>query len=172
MYKKYKNVAHPNVAAASGRMGQRGVAAIEFALIFPVFFMLLYGIITYGVIFLAQQSIALAAEEGARAALRYSSATNPAQRGVVGCNVATGLVSWLGKDAQNNSIATCTSTVPGPCTLPGGASAFPAGVTSQCITVKVFYPYGSKPLVPLLLGPIMNVAIPTVLASAATVQID
>ena len=172
MYKKYKCMAHPDVAVASGRTKQRGVAAIEFALIFPVFFMLLYGIITYVLIFLAQQSLALAAEEGARAALRYTSATDPNQRGVIGCNVATGLVSWLGKDSLNNSIATCSSTVPGPCTLPGGASAFPVGVTSQCITLKVFYPYGSNPLVPRLLGPVMNVALPTVLASAATVQID
>ncbi|AMO98749.1 tadE-like family protein [Collimonas arenae] len=172
MYKKYKCMAHPDVAAASGCRKQRGVAAIEFALIFPVFFMLLYGIITYVLIFLAQQSLALAAEEGARAALRYTSATDPNQRGVVGCNVAKGLVSWLGKDSKNNSIATCSFPTPAPCTLPGGASAFPAGVTSQCITIKVFYPYSSNPLVPRLLGPVMNVALPTTLASAATVQID
>nr|WP_211460720.1 TadE family protein [Collimonas silvisoli] len=142
-------------------IAQGGVAAIEFALVFPVFFMLLYGIITYVLIFLAQQSLALAAEEGARAALRYATA----DRGTIGCSTATDLIRWLGTDAGGNPIATCTPVGPVAC-------AFPAGATAQCITVKVIYPYSSKPLVPLLLGPLMSLAVPTTLGSSATVQIN
>jgi len=159
MYNNYKYAARPDIE--DGNNAQRGIAAIEFALVFPVFFMLLYGIITYVLIFLAQQSLALAAEEGARAALRYTTA----DRGTIACNTATQLVKWLGSDAGGNPIATCPLPVPVTC-------AFPAGTTAQCITVKVIYPYGSKPLVPLLLGSLMNVAIPTTLASSATVQIN
>ncbi|NKI67942.1 pilus assembly protein [Collimonas pratensis] len=139
---------------------QSGVAAIEFALIFPVFFIVLYGIITYVLIFLAQQSLALAAEEGARAALRYTTA----DRGTIACNTATQLVSWLGSNG-GASAATCTPVGPFTC-------AFPAGTTAQCITVNLAYPYAAKPLVPLLLGPIMSVVVPTTLASSATVQIN
>jgi Flp pilus assembly protein TadG len=159
MYNNYKYAAPPGMGGGNG--AQRGVAAIEFALVFPVFFMLLYGIITYVLIFLAQQSLALAAEEGARAALRYTTA----DRGTIGCNTATQLIKWLGSDAGGNPIATCTPIGPVAC-------AFPAGTTAQCITVKIIYPYSSKPLVPLLLGPLMNVAIPAKLASSATVQIN
>ncbi|WP_038495063.1 TadE/TadG family type IV pilus assembly protein [Collimonas arenae] len=135
---------------------QRGVAAIEFALIFPIFFMLLYGIITYVLIFLAQQSLALAAEEGARAALRYTTAS----RGAIACATATQLVSWLG-----NGGVSCPTPVPLTC-------ANPAGTTAQCITVTVSYNYGTYPLVPLLLGSLMRVAVPATLTSSATVQID
>ncbi|SFC50268.1 TadE/TadG family type IV pilus assembly protein [Collimonas sp. OK412] len=161
MYKKYK-YAVPSAMRTEGKnFAQRGIAAIEFALVFPVFFMLLYGIITYVLIFLAQQSLALAAEEGARAALRYTTA----DRGVIGCSTATQLIKWLGTDSGGNPIATCTPVGPVACALPVGTSA-------QCITVRVVYPYSSKPLVPLLLGSLMSVAIPNKLASSATVQIN
>lgn len=50
---------------------QRGVYALEWALIFPVFFLLLYAIICYGLTFLVRESMQHAVEEGARAALRY-----------------------------------------------------------------------------------------------------
>lgn len=52
---------------------QRGVYALEWAIIFPVFFALLYGIISYGLTFLVRESMQFAVEEGARAALRYPS---------------------------------------------------------------------------------------------------
>lgn len=52
---------------------QRGVYALEWAIIFPVFFALLYAIISYGLTFLVRESMQYAVEEGARAALRYPS---------------------------------------------------------------------------------------------------
>jgi Flp pilus assembly protein TadG len=54
---------------------QRGATAIEFALLFPLFFAILYAIITFSLIFVAQQNLTLAAEEGARAALNWQSST-------------------------------------------------------------------------------------------------
>ncbi len=53
----------------SGR--QRGATAVEFALVFPVFFLLFYGLLTYGLIFLMRMGLQHAAEDGARAALHY-----------------------------------------------------------------------------------------------------
>lgn len=143
---------------------QRGVAAIEFALVFPVFFILLYGIVTYCLIFVAQQSLALAAEEGARAALRY--APTPAARGTTACAVATQSVSWLG----TTNIA-CVAFITPTCSAPPVAPCVTAGAAYP-IKVTVTYPYSAQPLVPLLLGSLMNVAVPTTLGSSATVQID
>ncbi|MET5115605.1 TadE family protein, partial [Burkholderia pseudomallei] len=54
----------------------RAATAIEFAILFPMFFLILDGIITYGMIFAAQQSLTLAATEGARAA-RSSPVSRP-----------------------------------------------------------------------------------------------
>ncbi|ARU04350.1 hypothetical protein CCO03_06390 [Comamonas serinivorans] len=55
------------------RQLQRGVYALEWAIIFPVFFALLYAIICYGLTFLVRESMQFAVEEGARAALRHPS---------------------------------------------------------------------------------------------------
>ena len=60
----------PRHTTSDTRRRQRGVYALEWAIIFPVFFMLLYGIISYGLTMLVRESMQHAAEEGARAALR------------------------------------------------------------------------------------------------------
>ena len=63
------SVSTPDITASRHR--QRGVYALEWAIIFPVFFMLLYAILSYGLTFLTRESMQHAVEEGARAALRY-----------------------------------------------------------------------------------------------------
>lgn len=55
---------------------QRGVYALEWAIIFPVFFVLLYAIVSYGLTFFVRESMQFAVEEGARAALRYPVGVN------------------------------------------------------------------------------------------------
>ena len=54
---------------------QRGVAAIEFALVFSVLFLAMYGIATFGAVFYIQQVVSRAAEDGARA-IAFSFATS------------------------------------------------------------------------------------------------
>lgn len=48
---------------------QRGATAVEFALLFPFLFAVIYGGITYGLIFFLQQRVNFAAQEGVRAAV-------------------------------------------------------------------------------------------------------
>jgi Flp pilus assembly protein TadG len=48
--------------------GERGASAVEFALLAPLIFMLLFGIIEFGLAFLSVQSIRTAVREGGRAA--------------------------------------------------------------------------------------------------------
>lgn len=55
---------------ASARL-QRGVYAIEYAFVFLVFFTVLYAIICLGIVFTLRFAMQNAAEDGARAALRY-----------------------------------------------------------------------------------------------------
>jgi len=49
------------------RSRERGVAAIEFALVFVVLFSVLYALATFGAVLYTQQSVTRASEEGARA---------------------------------------------------------------------------------------------------------
>ncbi len=46
---------------------QRGASAIEFAFVFPVLFLLVYGVIVYSYVYVLQQSITFAAQHAAEA---------------------------------------------------------------------------------------------------------
>jgi Flp pilus assembly protein TadG len=144
------------------RRGFRGSAAIEFAIIFPVFFFVLYAIVTYSMVFLTQQSLTAAAEEGARAALVWQNAASPgaalSARAGQACGRAASVVSWL------PATATCTNAIS---TAPSGCSNNP---NMDCIQVTLTYAYGTNPLVPLL--PLLNLVVPQSLTGQATVQLD
>jgi Flp pilus assembly protein TadG len=51
------------------RGGERGAALVEFAIVLPVFLMLVLGAIDWGWFFLVQDAVSNAAREGARAAI-------------------------------------------------------------------------------------------------------
>lgn len=55
----------------SGAAAQRGVYAIEFAFVFLLFFAVLYAILCWGILTTLRIGLQNAAEDGARAALRY-----------------------------------------------------------------------------------------------------
>jgi Flp pilus assembly protein TadG len=135
-----------------------GNTAVEFALLFPLFFMILYGIVTFSLIFVAQQSLTLAAEEGARAMLKYQPADNDADaltaRVQAACPVAKGLANWLAGSA------TC-ATVTSDCSY---------DPTMKCVTVTLSYDYASRPLVPAV--PLLNVVLPPKLISSAVIQLN
>ena len=136
----------------------RGNTAVEFALLFPLFFMVLYGIVTFSLIFVAQQTLTLAAEEGARATLKYQPAKTDADaltaRVNAACPVANGLTNWLA------DIAKCTTTTVN-CSY---------DATMTCVTVTLTYDYASNPLVPEV--PLLNVVLPTQLTSSAMIQLN
>ncbi|WJF91398.1 pilus assembly protein [Paraburkholderia bonniea] len=137
----------------------RGSTAVEFAMIFPLFFLILYGVVTFSLIFVAQQSLTLAAEEGARAALNYQKAkdvpTALAARASAACSAATGTVGWLA-----GRYASCVAT-PAACA---------SNAAMQCVQVTLTYNYAGKPLVPTL--PLLSLALPAVLSSSAVVQLN
>ncbi|MNR82739.1 TadE-like protein [compost metagenome] len=139
---------------------QKGAAAIEFAFVFPVFFLIFYGIVTYGIIFVAQQSITLAAAEGARAALRFATTDTVREANARYAAIGTGsAAAWLGTRLtfEGLLLASC----------PYGATGI------RCYRVTVSYQnYRQNPLVPLILGSLMSVAVPERLSSTAVVQID
>jgi hypothetical protein len=146
------------LASAAGA-NQRGSTAVEFALVFPLFFVIFYAIVTYSLIFVAQQSLTLAAEEGARAGLRFQpTASTPAAsltlRAQAACLAATQLANWLASGT--------------PCT----ASAAPCGYdpTMDCLQVQLSYNYLGNPLLPTL--PLMSLGLPNTLSAQAVVQLN
>ena len=106
---------------------QRGAAALEFALVFPVLLLLLVGIVDFGMLMSTQSVVANAAREGARtAALSNNSmaaqsavnraiadlpgATNIGTTVTVGCTTSAGAVCSL-SDSTSDAGGTVTVTV-------------------------------------------------------------
>ena len=141
----------------ASRRSQRGATAVEFALVFPLFFAIFYAIVTFSLIFVAQQSLTLASEEGARAALNYQAASSVAS--AVAARVSNAAAVAASMVAPMISQGASSSAV----------SAMCAG-SMQCITVTVNYNYGRYPLVPNL--PVLSVILPSQLSSSATVQLN
>lgn len=54
------------------RHSQRGIAAIEFALVFSMLLLFLYGIVTFGSVLYTQQAVSRSAEDGARALTSFN----------------------------------------------------------------------------------------------------
>lgn len=155
----------------SGPARQRGVAAIEFAFVFllgvlPLLLITLSGVL----IFAAQQSLALASAEGARAALQYGTL---AQRQSNASLAAQRSMSWLlAFSGENPNCAAPAS--PGAGYAPvavSSATPCPSNAAMQCITVVASFDYNTHPFVPgatTLYGWLMKSS----LSSSATVQLD
>ncbi len=112
----------------------RGASAVEFVLIFPVMFAIAYGGIVYCYIYMLQQSINFAAQQGAQAAVAVvpgsdSSATQQ-QRVTNATAAAQATLNWLPK-GQTGRVT--FPTTPGNCKNPTGTFGFevdfaPAGL--------------------------------------------
>lgn len=135
-----------------GASGQRGAVAIEFALVFVLFFMVMYGIVAYGMVFAVQHSLTQAASEGARAAVRDVGGL--AERMALAKTTSANAIAWLGGRAP---VPQVTSV---PC----------AGTPFVCVKVMLVYDYLKNPLVPALPG--LGIALPASLTAQATVQLD
>lgn len=127
-------------ATAAFRARQVGASALELALVLPLFILLLLGAIHYGVLFTLQQSLTLAAEEGARATVAVSPATPNYQTAV--CARADQAIQrflqWLPTDWAGRITTNCTLNM----------SEDPVTVR-----VQVRYPnYSDMPPVPVLKG--------------------
>ena len=132
---------------------------LEFALVAPIFFFILYALVVFGMSLALKQSVTNAAAEGARSTIGVVDNTStPADERVENAkNVALQRLGWL-STSQKASL-TITPTV-AACTVG----------TGTCITVQISYPYDDNPLVPS--APIIKQIQPKVIGSTATVRLS
>lgn len=147
------SLAPPFRAIPGPRSRQRGAAGIEFALAFPLIFVLFYAIVSYGLVMTLQQSLHESAKEGARAAVavepkafpngiddpEYQARVTERARAAVGRTL-----SWL-PDAWRTAVI-------------GSTSGEKVGVRldGTTITVTLTYPYAETPLLPTLTLPLFG----------------
>lgn len=149
-------------APPAGR--QTGAYAVEYGLIFPVFFAIFYGVFAYGMITAMRLGLQHAAEEGARAALRYPA--DPASQilgRVANARVrATDAISWMaGFSGFSDPLSAIKVNIcqldpldadgcsPGegpPAANLACGSEFGTGTPPCEIVVSVTYPYGTHPI--------------------------
>lgn len=168
----------PHATLPARARKQRGAAAIELALLFTIFFALVYGVISYSFVMLMQQGLAQASAEGARAAIKLDptlyNAAQAANFEADATNLAKSAVkqalSWMPSDKQtllgnNIEVTYTTSNV----SLSTGTT-----VLAKYIKVKVTYPnYKSNPILPIVDLPIIGQVpqVPNDLNGASTVRL-
>ncbi|WP_245153410.1 TadE/TadG family type IV pilus assembly protein [Allopusillimonas ginsengisoli] len=148
---------------------------MEFAFVFFIFFVVLYGVLTYGLIFALQQSLNSAAENGARAALKWAPDT-PA-RATNAESEATSVTSWLVDLSHGDALKVVSCYQGGPSCKTDVCPALPAADDLEAgeITVALCYHYNSEQgrLIPLI-GPssIVSLIVPAVLQASATANLQ
>lgn len=150
---------------------QRGIAAIEFALVFMTIFFIIYGLATFGAVLYTQQVVSRAAEDGARAVPRLLSppvTTDDARvKAAVYDSLAAALVvpagdsgSWSSKRSWISANTTVAVTLNS------------AGGTGTTAVVTLTYAYSANRLLPTL--PVLDTSrwMPDTLRSRAAVAIS
>lgn len=165
---------------------QRGVYAVEFAAAFVVFFLILYALLTFGMVFAAQQTLNFAAEDAARTALRWQSGDEEeslSQRMQAARQRAANLSGWVARIAGpgNVQVQVCPRGVRAQQVPPvGGHDALcqhaplpTAQYPQNAIEVLMRYAYRDGPLVPML-GPdtVFGVLVPDALYGRALVDLQ
>jgi Flp pilus assembly protein TadG len=107
--------------------GQRGAAAIEFAIVLSVLIVLLFGIIEFSILLYDKAVITNASREGARAGIVFSNGS---------CLDQAQIAAVVNTYCANNLI-TFDGTTTGPITQTAGSC-----VTGTPLTVTVTYNYG------------------------------
>lgn len=88
--------------------GQKGGAAVEFAFVFPVMFLVMYGVVVYAYMFVLQESLNFAAQEAAESAVAVDPrrSVTPDYESVVDQRIratAQGVLGWL-PEAQKERV--------------------------------------------------------------------
>lgn len=114
-----ENRSHPTRRRFRGGIRRGGAAVVEFAIVAPVFFLLVFGMIEFGRMVMVQQIITNAAREGARVAIVPSATTSQVTTAVnnylTGCSIAGATVTCSPNppsSATYGSLVTVTVSIP------------------------------------------------------------
>lgn len=131
---------------------------VEFAAIFVVFVTLVWGIISYGIVFGVQQSLEHAADEATRVGFGQNDAA-VIEAGAVA--IVNDQLSWLGAaGAFDRATGDVAEVRPCPYQLDGA--------TPDCLVVELTFDWANDAIVPAL----FDVGIPDVLTATATVTVN
>lgn len=150
------------------RCSDDGAAAVEFALVVPVLVLILFGIISYGVMLSFRQSLSQAAAEGARAAAvtfvdteKKGEAVLAVTEALESFDVSCTAGGTLVRGGKN--VGSCAISDPGACSPSAGANV-------KCVTVKLSYDYKNGGMVPTFPG--LGIILPDTLTYEAQARVS
>ena len=149
------------------RHREHGAAAVEFALVVPIFLALLFGIISYGMMLSVRQGISQATAEGARV---YAVSPGGAPGATIQTNALTAVndtISSYGVSCTSGGALVKGGASVGTCTIPSTTTTCSGG-EGQCATVKIVYNYRANPMVPSFPG--LGVTLPDTIQFQSTVR--
>ncbi|MGE4531220.1 MAG: TadE/TadG family type IV pilus assembly protein [Acidithiobacillus sp.] len=155
----------PTEASPPQKPDERGSSVIDFPFILVFFFLLLWGVFNFGFIFVIQSMMTTAAEDGARAALRYQPAAN------TGLAIAARIIA--AHDAAHQETSVLNGLAPSKVTVTTPPCKSINGSYLTCFNVQVTFPYGQHPIIPALVNfPFIgSVGVPQQLTGTAVMQV-
>ncbi|MDF1706340.1 MAG: pilus assembly protein [Aeromicrobium sp.] len=156
------------------RHREDGVAAVEFALIAPLFIALVFGIISYGYMLSFRQGMSQAAAEGARV---FAVAPTVGVSTTGSLSTKDAAIAAINRSLSSYSV-TCTAAgtltrngaTVGTCSVPSTATACTNNAATKCVKVDLRYSYRANPLIPSFPG--LGVVLPETLTYNTTVQVN
>jgi len=130
--------------------------------VFLIFFALLYGIISYGMLFAFRMGLQNAAEDGARAALRYQSTFTA--RATQAQTTAMASSSWMPPVVTRSVSATVCGVVSNNCTAPACGATW----DTRCQMVVTVTASNLQGLLP----PFPSFAMPSTIVGQASMLLD
>jgi Flp pilus assembly protein TadG len=145
--KRYRPSDPKATASRRGRKSSRGQSLVEFALIFPVFMLILAGILDFGFMLYTRMTVINATREGAREAITYvndpQNIPTFADQRIRAVAAGTGVV-----DASLTDTVTCVHIKSASCDFVAGGQPDPQ--SGDAVKVTTHYTYRS--FFPLLFG--------------------
>jgi Flp pilus assembly protein TadG len=141
---------------------------VEFALVAILLFMLLFGIVGFGVLLSFKQTLTQAANEAAReAAVTVEIPSDAGDERVEAAERSVqAFESWGRTCGSSSGDVDCSAIVVHDC---GSAVQAQTTALPDCITVSLSYDYGAAPIIPHL--PIVDAFMPDTVESSATAQL-
>jgi hypothetical protein len=150
------------------RCSDDGAAAVEFALVVPLLVLILFGIISYGMMLSLRQTLSQAAAEGARAAAVTFVMDEKKPEAIIAVSGALESFDVSCTESGNllrdgDDVGSCAISDPGECTPEAGDGI-------ECVTVTLSYEYEENSIVPTFPG--LGIVLPETLTYEAQARVS
>jgi Flp pilus assembly protein TadG len=146
----------------------RGAVIVEFALIFPIFIALVFGIISYSVMLNYRQGLSQAASESARAAAIVPSGMAVSEKLTRATNALNDALGANGVTCASGVLKRNGATV-GTCVI-NPRTACPSDATRFCSIVTLDHAYRANPIIGSFPG--LGITLPEHITYQAVVEVN